>query len=242
MRQPGPHPGASHSRAQRPETEGTIGQAAVGDGDGGATSQDAGRLSSVPRGYPRWPPAVVESFRTPESRMMRKYQVRFGGGRMEKVLTCTLSGSHEWNLASRLPYIIWGFQHVAGFRRRHVGASIQDAWTYVARRASARRSTPTPADDRTVLLRATSQELGTTREAVVDTVAQRLDLSQQAGRRGVHAGGAVRDESPFRLGLRARTDPTQSAHALAGWTVHPRSRRQPPPDHGPLTLVIAVRV
>jgi hypothetical protein len=25
--------------------------------------------------------------------------------------------------------IIWGFQHVAGFRRRHVGASIQDAWS-----------------------------------------------------------------------------------------------------------------
>ena len=26
-------------------------------------------------------------------------------------------------------HIIWGFQHVAGFRRRHVGASIQDEWT-----------------------------------------------------------------------------------------------------------------
>src|SRR3989337_3297764 len=26
-------------------------------------------------------------------------------------------------------HIIWGFQHVAGFRRRHIGASIQDAWT-----------------------------------------------------------------------------------------------------------------
>src|SRR5262245_45592512 len=26
-------------------------------------------------------------------------------------------------------HLIWGFQHVAGFRRRHVGASIQDAWT-----------------------------------------------------------------------------------------------------------------
>src|SRR5437660_11231134 len=25
--------------------------------------------------------------------------------------------------------LIWGFQHVAGFRRRHVGASIQEAWT-----------------------------------------------------------------------------------------------------------------
>ena len=26
-------------------------------------------------------------------------------------------------------HLIWGFQHVAGFRRRHVGASIHDAWT-----------------------------------------------------------------------------------------------------------------
>ena len=26
-------------------------------------------------------------------------------------------------------HIIWGFQHVVGFRRRHVGASIQEAWT-----------------------------------------------------------------------------------------------------------------
>ena len=31
-------------------------------------------------------------------------------------------------------HIIWGFQHVAGFRRRHVGASIQEAWTTSLRR------------------------------------------------------------------------------------------------------------
>ena len=35
-------------------------------------------------------------------------------------------------------------------------------------------------------------------------------------RGGLHAGGAARDESAFRLGLRAGTDTTQSAHALAG--------------------------
>ena len=29
-------------------------------------------------------------------------------------------------------HIIWGFQHVAGFRRRHVGTSIQDAWSGLA--------------------------------------------------------------------------------------------------------------
>ena len=49
---------------------------------------------------------------------------------MEKVHTCALSGLPEWNLASRLPYIIWGFHHVAGFRRRHIGASIHHAWTH----------------------------------------------------------------------------------------------------------------
>ena len=48
---------------------------------------------------------------------------------MEKVHACDGCRRRRRNLASRLPYLIWGFQHVAGFRRRHVGASIQDAWT-----------------------------------------------------------------------------------------------------------------
>src|SRR4029077_20264704 len=59
----------------------------------------------------------------------------------------------------------------------------------------------------------------------------------EAGRRGVYARGAVRSESPFRVGLRARTDASQSAHTLAGRTVHTRSRRRSPPHDGPLTLV-----
>ena len=49
-------------------------------------------------------------------------------------------------------HIIWGFHHVAGFRRRHMGASIHDAWTALlrdrprgARRQPRRRSRPTPA-------------------------------------------------------------------------------------------------
>jgi hypothetical protein len=80
-------------------------------------------------------------------------------------------------------HIIWGFQHVTGFRRRHVGASIQEAWT------TSLESVRTALDadaahDRLVLLRATSQELGPTRDAVVDTVVQRLELSQK------HAGEA----------------------------------------------------
>src|SRR5262249_23569579 len=177
VRQQGSHPGASHSCAQEPEAERTIGQATVDDRDGRAASQDARRLSSVPRGYPRRPSAD-ESLRTPESRMMRKYQVRFGGGRMEKVHACALTGLHGWNLAGRLPYIIWGFQHGAGFRRRHVGALIQDAWTSSLNDVRSALDADT-ASERTVLLRSTTQELGTTRDAVVDTAVQRLDLSQK---------------------------------------------------------------
>jgi hypothetical protein len=77
--------------------------------------------------------------------------------------------------------IVWGFKHVVGFRRRHVGASIQDEWT--ASLAAVRTSLDADvADDRLVLLRAQSRELGSNREAVIDTAVQRLDLSQkQAG-------------------------------------------------------------
>src|SRR4029078_4024931 len=39
------------------------------------------------------------------------------------------------------------------------------------------------------------------------------------------------------MGLRAGTDTSQSAHPLAGRTVHTRSRRRSPPHDGPLTLV-----
>jgi Domain of unknown function (DUF932) len=77
--------------------------------------------------------------------------------------------------------VVWGFQHVAGFRRRHIGASIQEAWT--SSLESVRTALDAdPSADRAVLLRATSQELGSTRDAVIDAVVQRLDLSQkQAG-------------------------------------------------------------
>ena len=75
-------------------------------------------------------------------------------------------------------HIIWGFQHVVGFRRRHVGASIQDAWTTSLESVRGALDADA-AHDRLVLLRATSQELGPTRDAVVDAVVQRLDLSQK---------------------------------------------------------------
>ncbi|MGE0703784.1 MAG: DUF932 domain-containing protein [Vicinamibacterales bacterium] len=75
-------------------------------------------------------------------------------------------------------HIIWGFQHVAGFRRRHVGASIQEAWTTSLGDVRAALDADT-ANDRTLLLRSTAQELGPTRDAVLDTVVRRLDLSQK---------------------------------------------------------------
>src|SRR5688572_4045575 len=49
-------------------------------------------------------------------------------------------------------HIIWGFQHVAGFRRRHVGASIQDAWSNSLIRARAALDADTTAD-RTMVAR-----------------------------------------------------------------------------------------
>jgi len=75
-------------------------------------------------------------------------------------------------------HIIWGFQRVAGFRRRHIGASIQDAWSSSLDDVRAAIDADT-ATDRTVLLRATTQELGPTRDAVLETVTRRLDLSQK---------------------------------------------------------------
>src|SRR5438309_1070886 len=74
--------------------------------------------------------------------------------------------------------VIWGFQHVAGFRRRHVGASIQSAWTASMDAARAALDADT-ASDRALLLRATSQELGGTRDAVIETAVRRVDISQK---------------------------------------------------------------
>src|SRR3982074_3023232 len=78
-------------------------------------------------------------------------------------------------------HIIWGFQHVAGFRRRHIGTSIQEAWTSSLHDVRVALDADT-ADDQTRILRAMSQELGPTRDAVLETAVQRLDVSQkQAG-------------------------------------------------------------
>jgi hypothetical protein len=75
-------------------------------------------------------------------------------------------------------HIIWGFQHVAGFRRRHIGSSIQDAWTSSLDGVRAALDDDT-ANDRTLLLRATAQELGPTRDAVLETAVRKTEVSQK---------------------------------------------------------------
>ena len=72
-------------------------------------------------------------------------------------------------------HVIWGFQHVAGFRRRHIGASIEEAWATSLDDVRATLDADT-ANDRAVLMRATKQELGPTRDAVIDAVVRRLEL------------------------------------------------------------------
>ena len=75
-------------------------------------------------------------------------------------------------------HIIWGFQHVAGFRRRHVGTSIQEAWH--SSLASVHEALDAdPSNDRAMLLRATTQEIAPTRDGVLDAVTQRLDVPQK---------------------------------------------------------------
>jgi hypothetical protein len=75
-------------------------------------------------------------------------------------------------------HIIWGFQHVAGFRRRHVGAAIQDKWTTSLDDVRNALDADTTAE-RTAILRSSTQELGPTREAVIEAVVQRYDVSQK---------------------------------------------------------------
>src|SRR6478609_4996630 len=74
-------------------------------------------------------------------------------------------------------HLIWGFQHVAGFRRRHVGASIHEAWTESPQTVRDALDANLD-DDRATLLRVTTQELGPTREDVLEAVTTRIDVSR----------------------------------------------------------------
>ncbi len=75
-------------------------------------------------------------------------------------------------------HVVWGFRHVAGFRRRHVGASIQEAWTASLDAVCTALDADASAD-RALLQRSITLELGPTRDAVLDTVVQRLDVSRK---------------------------------------------------------------
>jgi len=75
-------------------------------------------------------------------------------------------------------HIIWGFQQVASFRRRHLGTSIQDDWNTSLNGVRAALDADV-SDDRAMLLRATTQEVGATREDVITVGTDRLDLSRK---------------------------------------------------------------
>jgi hypothetical protein len=66
--------------------------------------------------------------------------------------------------------------HMSVIARRHVGASTRETWTH-RWTTSALPSTPEPVFERSVILRVTTQELGPTREAVLEAVVQRRDGS-----------------------------------------------------------------
>ncbi|MGE3490161.1 MAG: DUF932 domain-containing protein [Vicinamibacterales bacterium] len=75
-------------------------------------------------------------------------------------------------------HIIWGFQHVASFRRRHIGASIQDAWSDSLHGVRAALDADTDADT-AVIAKAATSEIAASREQVIQSVTQRLDLPQK---------------------------------------------------------------
>jgi hypothetical protein len=74
--------------------------------------------------------------------------------------------------------------------RRHVGASIRDTWTPSLDHGRATLDVD-PVFEHTVILRATTQALGLTREAVFEAVVQRLDVSQK------HAAEAYALAAPY---------------------------------------------
>jgi hypothetical protein len=75
-------------------------------------------------------------------------------------------------------HIIWGFHHVASFRRRQVGGGRFTRRGPAHSKRSVSPSTPTPTTTGRDFLRATTRELGPTRDAVLDLVTTRLGLSR----------------------------------------------------------------
>lgn len=75
-------------------------------------------------------------------------------------------------------HLIWGFQRLASFRRRHVGASVDVEWG-ISLDAVAKALDADTTADRMVLQRAVSRELGSTRETVIEAATARSQLSQK---------------------------------------------------------------
>ncbi len=75
-------------------------------------------------------------------------------------------------------HIIHGLQHVATFRRRHVGTSIQEAWAISLEDVRNSLEADTAAE-RAAILRSTKLELGDSRDTVIDTVLKRSEISRK---------------------------------------------------------------
>ena len=130
-------------------------------------------------------------------------------------------------------HIIWGFHHMAGFRRRHVGASIHEAWADSLER-SAPRSTQTsrpiaPSSCEPPPRSSARRARRWSTRRCSDWICRASTPSTPTRWRNSTSEPAVH------LGLRAGADTTQPAHALAGRAVRARQCRQPAPHHGPLT-------
>jgi hypothetical protein len=97
---------------------------------------------------------------------------------------------------------------------------------------------PDSADDRATLLRATTQEIASTRDGVLDAVMQRLELPQK------HAAEAYTLAEQHETNPRSVWGYVQGLTRLSqrtswqGQTLRLGSRRQSSPHHGPLTLVL----
>lgn len=80
--------------------------------------------------------------------------------------------------------MIWGFKHVAGFRRRHVGTGQRIASEFqVAMRDVQRALQADTTADRAIIQRAIATQIAPTKEKVIDLVAQLPDVNQDIATR-----------------------------------------------------------
>jgi hypothetical protein len=80
-------PSPSRAEPEGPKAQGSGRKARMGQADGLTPTQDPGRMPKVPHRHPRRSALKARprsGSKTPESRMKRKFHVRFGGGPSEK--------------------------------------------------------------------------------------------------------------------------------------------------------------